>query len=51
MIRVGLKPLFIGKSKIKNEYEMYISDYGVYSTRPKTKDGRKMEQITVNDRG
>jgi hypothetical protein len=36
---VGLKPLYIGKSKIKKEYETYIDDMGIYSTRPKTKEG------------
>ena len=39
MVSAGLKPLYQGKSKLKGEYEMYINEGGIFSTRPKTKEG------------
>ena len=35
MVSAGLKPLYQGKSKLKGEYEMYINEGGIFSTRPK----------------
>lgn len=39
LIENGCKPLFIGKSKLKTEYECYITKNGIFSTRLKTKNG------------
>ena len=36
---VGLKPVYKGKSKLREKYESYITDSGFFSTRPKTKEG------------
>lgn len=46
---VGLKPLYIGKSKIKKEYETYINDIGIYSTRSKTKNGCPKLKAMIDD--
>lgn len=39
MSDVGLKPLYLGQSKLTEEYESYITEHGFCSTRPKTKNG------------
>jgi hypothetical protein len=36
---VGVKPLYVGQSKLKKKYENYITEQGCYSTRLKTKNG------------